>query len=62
MSVAASMAGSIIGHGGSILKMIQNESGARVNLEQKDQMAPGAIERKVLLDRTFFLTLLSIFA
>ena len=49
LSVELSKVGSIIGTGGETIRRIQRESGAHLHVESRNEIAPGAKERKVTI-------------
>jgi polyribonucleotide nucleotidyltransferase len=52
IKVPVHIAGNIIGRGGSIIKQIMEQSGAHIQMEQQNEMLPGALERGVVVTGT----------
>merc|ERR1719253_12758 len=47
--VPMALVGSIIGRGGSVIKMLINMTGCRIQIQQKHEVQPGATEREVTI-------------
>jgi len=52
MQVPSSNIGSIIGKGGSVIKTLINDTGCRIQIQQREECAPGSQERGVTLSGT----------
>lgn len=49
ISVSMGVVGSIIGRGGSIINNLMAQSGARIQMQQKDELSPSATQRGITL-------------